>query len=161
VRRHDVHVGRSAQRHQVVVLRDAFNLFASLHQTPGVTAQDIDTCVQIYKQYAELFLDAHRQKQQNIICINYNKWFLSRDYRRRLLAGRFGVLDRKLILATPSPGAGPSFDHNRLGGAAQRIKVLEGWQKCRNDRSYQAIFQDTHLVEVSESIFGRIGSAAG
>ena len=156
VQRHDIHVGSSEQRHRVVILRDAFNLFASLLRTPGITAHDIATCIRIYKQYAELFLDASRQKQQNIICISYNKWFSSRDYRAGLVE-RFGVtLDREPVRAAPSNGNGSSLDHDRQGGNDQRKRVLERWQTCRNDPAYRAIFKDAHLAELSESVFGRI-----
>jgi hypothetical protein len=158
--RHDFHVGCSAQHHRVVVLRDAFNLFASLHRAPFIPAEDMATCVRIYKQYAELFLDAHRQKEMNTICVNYNEWFSSRGYRIEL-ASKFGVaIGGEPFLAVPSIGGGSSFDRNKKDGRAQRMKVLERWQACRNDPAYRAIFEDRRLVQLSEAVFGRIVPAA-
>ena len=101
VQDHDFQVGRSKQRYRVVVLRDAFNLFASLWRAPFIMTEDIATCVEIYKQYAELFFSTDRQKEMNVICINYNKWFSSASYRIEL-AGQFGVtINDEPFLAVP------------------------------------------------------------
>ncbi len=156
VSRHDHHVGCSQELHHVVVLRDAFNLFASLCRNPSTTPEDIAAGVCLYKQYAELFLDAVRQKQQNIICVNYNKWVSSRLYRSRL-ARRFGVeLDSKPERNTSSNGAG----HRDSAGKRERLSATDSWQVNQHDPSYRAIFKDRRLVELSESVFGRVASPA-
>jgi len=49
-----------------------------------------------------------------------------------------------------------SLHHNRGDGHAQRMKVIKGWQACRNDSAYRAIFRDMRLVELPETFFGRI-----
>jgi len=160
VQSHDLQVGCSEKRYRVVILRDAFNLFASLRRAPFVTAEDIATCVEVYKQYAELFLSADRQQALNVICANYNEWFVSSDYRIEL-ARQFGVtLDGAPFQDVSSIGGGSSFDGTSMDGRAQEMKVLERWKVCRDDPSYRAIFKDSRLVELSEAIFGRIVPAA-
>jgi len=160
VQSHDFQVGCSEKRYRIVILRDAFNLFASLCRAPFVTAEDIATCVEIYKQYAELFLSADRQKELNVICANYNEWFLSSDYRIEL-ARQLGVtLDGGPFQGVPSVGGGSSFDGTSMDGRGQEMKVLERWKVCRDDPTYRAIFKDSRLVELSEAIFGRIVPAA-
>jgi hypothetical protein len=157
---HDFHVGRSEKRYQLVVLRDAFNLFASLRHAPYITPHDITLCVEIFKQYAELFLDLNRQKALNVICANFNEWFTSRTYRIAL-ARQFGVtVAGEAFQEVPSIGGGSSFDGIRLDGSAQEMKVLERWKVCQNDPGYRAIFNDRRLVELSEAVFGRTVPAA-
>jgi hypothetical protein len=153
---HDQQVGTSAERYRIVILRDAFNLFASLCRMTSVSAAERATCVEIYKQYAELFLDPEKQKAQNLICANYNDWFQNRDYRVRL-ARQFGIaLAGEALLEVPAIGGGSSFDGTRLDGRAQEMKVLERWKLAQNDPAYRAIFKDTRLIELSDAIFGRI-----
>jgi hypothetical protein len=155
-RQHDARVGTSEQRYRVMILRDAYNLFASLWRAPFVSNGDLRTCIQLYKRYAEMFLDRDQQKRQNIICVNYNKWFSSRDYRISL-AKAFGIsADGEPFLRVPSIGGGSSFDQHRYNGRAPQMKILERWRACWEDPGYQAIFEDKHLVALSEAIFGKI-----
>jgi len=152
----DIYVGRSEQRYRVMVLRDAFNLFASQHRASFVTPEDIKLCVEIYKQYAEIFLKPDKQEECKIICINYNKWFLDPNYRIQL-GRRFGVnINADIFQKVPSIGGGSSFDGTSMDGKAERMRVLERWKECQEDPSYRAIFKDIRLVELSDAIFGQI-----
>jgi hypothetical protein len=36
------------------------------------------------------------------------------------------------------------------------MKILDRWQACKEDPGYRAIFEDKHLVDLSEAIFGKI-----
>jgi len=152
----DSYVGRSVKRYRVVVLRDAFNLFASQHRASFMAPEEIKRCVEIYKQYAEIFLKPGKQEECNIICINYNQWFLDPNYRIQL-GRRFGVnITADEFQKVPSIGGGSSFDGTSMNGKAERMRVLERWKECQEDPGYRAIFKDIRLVELSDAIFGRI-----
>jgi hypothetical protein len=157
VRNHDFQVGRSEKCYRLVILRDAFNLFASLYNASFVTSTDITLCVEIFKQYAELFLNPTRQKALNITCVSFYEWFASPVYRIAL-ARQFGVaISGEAFQSVPSIGGGSSFDGIRLDGCAQKMRVLERWKVCWGDPEYRTIFNDRRLVELSEAVFGRTG----
>lgn len=160
VKQHDINVGCSEQSYRIVVLRDAFNLFASLLRMSLATAQDIEQCVEIYKQYAEIFIDPGKQERLNLICINFNEWFNNSNYRIHL-AQRLGVnINGDPFQKVPSIGGGSSFNGMAKDGKAQEMKVLERWKTSWRDPKYQAIFRDTHLVELTNAIFGQIVPAS-
>jgi hypothetical protein len=153
---HDRHVGASAERYRIVILRDAFNWFASLCRMTMVSPAERATCIEIYKQYAELFLDPEKQRAQRIICANYNEWFQKRDYRISL-ARKFGIhSDGNALLDIPTIGGGSSFDGTRFAGHAQNMNVLERWKLAHNDPAYRTILNDPRLMELSNAIFGPI-----
>lgn len=159
IQEHDTYVGVSDNRYRVIVLRDAFNLFSSLHKASFVTEEDIRKCVELYKQYAEIFLSTDLQKKHDVICINFNEWFLSRDYRVQL-AKKFGVtIDGSPFQRVPAIGGGSSFEGTSKCGHAQTMNVLERWKVCKDDSAYRAIFKEKYLVELSEAIFGRVAPA--
>ncbi len=154
IEQHDMHVGRSEQRYRVVVLRDAFNLFASQRGAWFMTTKDTERCVEIYKQYAEIFLDSAKQEEYNVICVNYNQWFLSPNYRIHL-ARRFGVnINGEPFQKVPTIAGGSTFDGTSKDGSAQEMRVLERWKQYRADPEYRGLFEDIRLVELSEAIFG-------
>ncbi len=156
VKQHDFYVGYSEHKYRVIVLRDAFNLFASQYRATFVTPEDLERCVQIYKQYAEIFLDSEKQKEYNVVCANYNKWFLDADYRMEL-AARLGIrINGDPFEKVPTIAGGSSFDGTNMDGRAQKMKVLERWQKYREDPNYRAIFKDIRLVDLSDAVFGPI-----
>ena len=152
----DIYVGCSEQRYRVMVLRDAFNLFASQHRASFVTPENIKLCVEVYKQYAEIFLKPDKQEEFKIICINFNKWFLDPNYRIQL-GRRFGInINADTFQKMPSIGGGIFFDGTSMNGKAQKMRVLERWKECQEDPNYRAIFKDICLVELSDAIFGQI-----
>jgi hypothetical protein len=156
LKEHDNYAGYSEQSYRTVVLRDAYNLFASLLCAPFVTTKEIVRCIELYKQYAKIFLDIDRQKMLNIICINFNEWFDNPNYRIQL-ARQFGMDNNgEPFQRVHSIGGGSSFNGMLKDGKAQEMNVLERWKVYRKDPSYRAIFRDTNLAELSDAIFGRI-----
>ena len=153
-RRHDEFVGPSEHRFDVLILRDPFNLFASrLRSMEGQVP--IPTAVRIWKQHARQFCGENRRLRATPVLINYNRWFLERDYRRRIAerlgltftdAGRRDVADCN---------GGSSFDGRVYHGDAHRMNVLERWKHYEDDQRFRAIF-DEQMIELSERIFGSI-----
>jgi hypothetical protein len=154
--RHDEMVGKSEQRFHVVLLRDAFNLFASQYQASFIQSADIEEGIGIYKQYAELFLDPDKQIERKTICVNYNQWFQDSRYRIEL-GKQFGLdIDGKAYRTVPSIGGGSSFEGVSKQGNGHRMDVLQRWKRLSDDSGYRKIFTDKYLVELTNEIFGPI-----
>jgi hypothetical protein len=156
-RRHDLYLGASGMRIDVLILRDPFNLFASRLksrmievQTPG------STMVSLWLQYAKEFLGETQYLSNQKVCINYNRWFLDSSYRQKI-AQELGLvftdagLDRVVSL-----GGGSSFDGQSMDGSARKMAVLDRWRHFAEDDRYRALFQDSRLFEYSRQIFGEI-----
>ena len=153
---HDELVGPSGECHEVLVLRDAFNLFASLYRSPFGRPEFIRRCAAIYKRCAELFLDERRQAELGVVCANYNRWVVSAPYRIEL-AAKLGIsVDGSPFLDVPIAGGGSSFDGRMKHGDAQDMKVFERWKVYRRDPRYREIFDDGRLVELSDAVFGEV-----
>jgi hypothetical protein len=154
--RHDEMVGKSDQRFHVVLLRDAFNLFASQYRASFIQSADIEEGIRIYKQYAELFLNPEKQIERKTICVNYNQWFQDSRYRIEL-GKQFGLdINGKAYRAVPSIGGGSSFEGTSRQGNGHRMDVLQRWKRLSDDPGYQKIFTDKYLVELTNEIFGPI-----
>lgn len=150
----EAYLGRSAQRTDVLILRDPFNLFASRlrAQYDRVTPA---TAVRIWKQHANEYLGRRRYLPRHRVAISFNRWADDADYRRELaqqLQLRF--TDAGFEEVTPT-GGGSSFDGRKFSGRASRMKVLERWKKCADDEQYLSTL-DPEMLSLSRSIFGEI-----
>jgi hypothetical protein len=153
-RNHDRYVGRSAERTDVLILRDPFNLFASRLQAQysQVTAR---TAVRIWKQHAREFCGRRPYLPQGRVPISFNDWAVDRQYRRRI-AERLGLGFTDAGFEEVSrTGGGSSFDGTAYDGRASGMDVLQRWKHCRQDERYLQLF-DRQMVELSEEIFGVI-----
>ena len=156
LQQHDAFVGESNERYLVILLRDAYNLFASMYKAAYINQQHIDRGKQLFKEYAEIFLAPKVQRESKLICINFNGWHSNKQYRI-LLGELFGVtLNGDPFREVSMIGGGSSFDGTSLNQNAQHMKVLERWKEYASDPEYRAIFDDKELVELSNAIFGRI-----
>ena len=152
-RRHDEFVGPSGRRFDVLILRDPFNLFASrLRNMEGQVP--LRAGVRIWKQHAREFLGEGRLRATPVL-INYNRWFLERDYRRSVaqqLGLNFTDAGRRDVA---NCNGGSSFDGKLYHGQAHRMNVLQRWRHFEDDERFRAIF-DQQMIEMSERIFGPI-----
>jgi hypothetical protein len=159
-------IGRSVSRHDVLIVRDPFNLLASKlrwaygrKQTPSKPAvSGLSDAMELWKVYAREYLgeSAHLR---NRICISYNDWFASRDYRDET-ARRLGMVNQDVgveEVAKWGPTVwGDSFDGLRYEGRAQKMKVLERWREFEADPVYRRLVADDELHDLSRKIFGEL-----
>ncbi len=153
------YLGESQKRVEVLILRDPFNLFASLLQSDMIerTNEDRKKYVELYKSYGREFLSQHENRIPEKIYINYNKWCISREYRIDI-AHKLGFeTNGDAYKKVGSMGKGSSFDKLSLQGNATLMKVTERWKKYENDSFYQEIFKDEELLDISHKIYGNIG----
>lgn len=161
---HDRLVGSTGQRYEVVLLRDAYNMFASHFRRELETMfEDPRDVVRIYKQYAREFLweTSHTKRGgHKRVLINYNRWFLSAPYRRNVGAQLGFYTDGAPRKRVPSQGKGSSFTGQKADGKAEQLGVLERWKHFADDPRYRALLGDAELRELTRALFDSVEEAA-
>lgn len=164
--------GSYNHRYDVIILRDPFNLFASrlfaILNNPKIRKkgadyfkrkmnQKLEDSVRVWKNYAKLFISLSIEERQDIVLVNYNEWFKSKDYRQ--IKSEFLGLQftDKGINDVPESGTRrSSFDDSAFDGKAQDMKVLDRWKQARDNDRYRKLFKDDEMTKLSEKIFGPI-----
>jgi hypothetical protein len=151
-------VGRCRRRFNVIVLRDPFNHLASLmgisHKFPHVTF-NYSFVISNWKRYAQEYLGETNNVPEKL-CILYNRWFLSREYRDEICA-KLGVRNHDAGLeVVPPNGTGSSFDGLKFDGKAQSMLVLHRWRKFATHPDFLIAACDTELRGYSDRLFGRV-----
>lgn len=155
-------LGKSRRRVDLLVLRDPYNLFASkfrwheqyVHEPweADRTAEEVS----MWKDHAREYLRSRMEDSESVLGVSFNRWFSDRDYRISI-AGRLGLTFSDRGLGTVGVwGYGSSFDFMDFDGQAQHMSVLGRWRSYQRHRQFSEIFRDRELVELSESVFGRI-----
>lgn len=149
-------IGRSRERMTVLVLRDAFNTFASVRRgKPRMRARLQRFYATEWKSYAREFLGETSHLPNDTIKVNFNAWFSDPDYRRRMAETlNLDHSDRGLG-DVAADGGGSSFSGRDYDQRAQDMKVLERWRQLVDDPVYLAAF-DEETVELSNRIFGDV-----
>jgi hypothetical protein len=168
---HDAYLGKSLDRYDTLLLRDAFNFFASfiagetanhlswhLNHDKKSLQKDIKKQKRLWKAYAREYLGETNFLKHNKTIINYNQWFTDKKYRQEL-AKKFSLKFNDKSLNTVSMVS--SFEKNMVYGktGARKMKVLERWKNLVHNALYRDIFADRELVELSIKIFGKIPGA--
>jgi hypothetical protein len=147
--------------------------------------KDPDVMRKDWKSLAAEALHAGQDSTHETLFINYNRWFRDTAYRQQIstrLHGRFSDASLKDV---PRLGGGSSFDEGRLtwrvirarwkklleprtylrvgrywnrlfAPAGEQMKVLERWKALQDDISYQKIFADPELWDLSQRLFGEL-----
>ncbi len=163
--KHDMWVGRSKIRQDILLMRDPFNLIASRLKRDDDKVEnrysfrddsERKIIIGLWKQYAREFLGLSNHLLQDKICISYNKWFLDRDYREKI-ASRLGIEFSDSGMETVTGvGGGSSFDSIGYDKKASEMKVLERWRHYENDKDFRMLFADRELMDLSKAIFGTV-----
>lgn len=155
---HDEYVGVSQKKIDLLVLRDPWNLFASMLKR-GIFKRDEKDKIKytnLFKNYAREFINSSHNRNVNLVCANYNQWFADADYRVELAKKLGFTVSKKPYEKISNRGGGSSFDRLEYNSEASSMKVLERWKIFQDDEFYQEIFADQELRELSEKIFGDI-----
>ena len=154
---HDKWLGKSKKCYNVLILRDPFNLFASrlffcLHNKKNI---EKSRNIHLWKEHAKEYLGITNFIKENKIVINYNLWFLSKDYRKEI-AKKFGLrLNDEKIFDVPAYGKGSSFEWRKFDRKANKMKVLERWKIMASNKFYRPVLEDEELKKLSDNVFGR------
>lgn len=156
-RNHDLYLGRSGERWDVLILRDPFNLFASRLKSKFMAVKAPGkTMVELWLDYAAEFLGQTQMLRQPKVCINYNRWCLEPAYRQALaeqLRIPYQAVDTEKVSGS---GGGSSFDDLTFQGKASEMDTLGRWRHFQDQPRYRALFQNPQLWDYSERIFGTI-----
>ena len=127
-------IGKSKNIYELIVIRDIFNLTASRRKGKKVWSK---------KWYFDRWNDQAKESLgetdylTNKIIINYNKWFVDKNYRKSIastLSLKFS--DKGLNFVQPYK-AGSSFDKTKYDGKAQEMNVLSRWKNCLDRPKYR------------------------
>lgn len=150
----DNFVGKSQQRFDVVVLRDPFNVFASLIHR-GEDMNQVGCVIQKWIEHAREYLGLTNYFK-NRVCISYNQWFTDKDYRQQVAKS----LDLKFsdagINTVVSVGKGSSFDGTAYDGMAREMPVLIRYKKYLDHPAMQKVLAHEELRDLADEIFGAI-----
>ncbi|MGK7957344.1 MAG: hypothetical protein AB4063_19150 [Crocosphaera sp.] len=182
-KKHDLYLGKSAKRYDILILRDPFNLFASrlkmmdrklnvikemgddLTQTQRIDNELREKrlkrligkpSIDLWISYAKEFLGETDYLTQKKVFINYNQWFSDQEYRKNIsqqLDVQFSDIGLEKV---KGQGKGSSFDQLNFSGKATEMKVLERWQNVKDDPRFIKIFANEELCYYSDKIFGKI-----
>jgi len=159
---HDRWVGKSAERFEVLILRDPFNLFASRLKLEAILDNVIalrnenerKLVVNMWKQYAREMLGDSNIIFKNKITLNYNRWVLDIEYRKKIAALlNIKFSDEKTKEVIPI-GGGSSFDKDSK--SSENMKLFERWKHFQDDVFFKKLFDDKELLDLSEQLFGEI-----
>jgi len=146
----------------VLILRDPYNLFSSrirvasrsdlpsYNENPGpIMSYFID----LWKSYAREFLGL-TNNLENKVCIYYNQWFSSQDYRRLVSKELNLEFNDRGFSKITRYGGGSSFDKRRYDGKSEMMDVLnrKDYLNDTERENLEIILDDRELVELTESV---------
>lgn len=155
--KHNLYVGKSLDRYDILILRDPFNLIASrLKHGRMLSELGRTTIVDRWVDYAREFIGETQYLKHHKICINYNRWFQDVEYRHSLAdLLQLEFTDAGIDKMTYH-GGGSSFEGRELDGKATQLDVLNRWQHFKDDPIYQKLVEDDRIWHYSQLIFDRI-----
>lgn len=163
-RKHDYYLGKSKCRYDLLILRDPFNMIASMYAGIQKSEGAIKymrirstpkTISELWLDYAKEFLGETSYLKNNKVIVSYNKWCLDQDYRKQIseqLGLEFSDAGFNVVKKT---GGGSSFEGIELDGQASKMDVMNRWQRFVNDPEYRKFFNQ-EIYDYSEKIFGHI-----
>ena len=149
-------IGASRRRVTVLVLRDAYNTFASVWHGKRRMRNRLHRFYRSqWKAYAREFLGQTSFLPEDTVKISFNAWFADDEYRRQT-AATLGLdhADRG-VDEVSSDGGGSSFSGQEFQDRARYMAVLDRWRQFIDDQEYVAAF-DEETVELSRRIFGDV-----
>ena len=156
-KKHDLYIGKTGQRYDVLIIRDPFNLLASRLKNGFFSVKSKrKNIVDLWLEYAKEYLGETNYLKHNKICINYNLWVKNKDYRQEL-AQKLNInftdagIDKVL-----SFGGGSSFDGENLDGKATSMDTASRWKHFADDPTYLELIKNKQLLDYSQKIFGLI-----
>jgi len=137
----------------IVIIRDAFNMFAS--SLKWVRVNKNNHGVNYYK-------NNHKARVQKILghyaskntTINYNKWVVDKEYRDTICSWYNLQNNEKGVKEVSNIGLGSSFDGQKFDNNADKMKVLERYKEFLNDEEYLKMVSDDTLKKETKRIFG-------
>jgi hypothetical protein len=157
-KKHDLYLGKSEKRFDVLILRDPFNLFASRLRSgrTEMSGSKLKSLLDVWIEYAREYLGETNYLQNEKVLVNFNKWFAERDYRKSL-AEKLGLdFSDQAVNQVTSFGRGSSFDGTKFDGNPQKMDLLGRWRTLSENPEYLQLVRNEEVRLYSEMIFGHI-----
>lgn len=142
---------RGASAYRILLLRDPFNLFASLLHSERMTAENGGYYVRAWKQYAREYLGESHHLGGKLIRVRYDLWRDSGDERVRIRRELDLPEDDTVFAEVARTGGGSSFDG--VAQDAREMRTGERWKRLADDGFYRGLF-DEELRTLSARVFG-------
>ncbi|GFE68807.1 hypothetical protein [Chroococcus sp. FPU101] len=162
-KKHDLYLGKSAKRYDLLILRDPFNCFASRikmyinkNQYDKHHTLVTNESVKLWLSYAQEFLGETNFLKNNKICINYNLWCSEIDYRQQLAKQLDLEFSDAEFERVKEQGGGSSFDGLSLKEQGSKMKVTERWKLMAEHPFFIELINNSEVLEYSNQIFGEI-----
>ena len=163
-KKHNLYLGTSHTRYDLLILRDPYNTFASilkgqintnnftyLHTHP----KNQKSIAELWLDYAKEFLGKTNYLKHNRVMVSYNQWVSDKDYRKNI-SQKLGLdfCDTGFNVVK-NYGGGSSFHGTEFNNQASKMDVLNRWQEFIDDKEYKKMFSN-EIIEYSQKIFGHI-----
>jgi len=155
--KHDLYLGKSQARYDVIIIRDPFNLLASRIKKNYLTVKAKNkTVIELWLEYAQEYLGETQYLKNQKITINYNQWFRDITYRQQIAAKLQLEFTDAGINTVHGCGGGSSFEGRELNGKGNQMDVENRWQYYQENQLYRTLLANPQLWEYSAKIFGHI-----
>ena len=157
-KKHDLYLGKSSTRYDLLILRDPFNLLASRLKKDYLEVKgDNQTVISLWIAYAKEYLGETNFLINNKVCVNYNQWFVDVNYRQQLAEQLNCQFSDAGINQVKGHGGGSSFEGKEFDGKGTTMDVLNRHKKFEDNPDYQNLLKNEELLDYSRRIFGHIG----
>jgi hypothetical protein len=155
---HDIYLGKSAEKYDLILLRDPFNLLASRIKRGFLDVKIKNkNFIDLWLEYAQEILGETNYLSQNKkIFVNYNQWVQNQNYRQQISEQLGLQFSDAGIDTVPHYGKGSSFDGKEFDGKAKEMDIQNRWKYFLEDKTYRTMLNHPKLWEYSERIFGHI-----
>lgn len=147
----DEYVGPSKRLTQFIILRDPYNVFASLLQRGYMTPTSLGFYSRIWKQHARYFQAGQDATGRPLVPVNYNSWASDRNYRIDTAAKLGFETDGSPYMRVPRFGGGSSFEGKV--DSAEKLSTSDRWAAFVDDADYRSMFDDD-IRETAKDLFG-------
>jgi hypothetical protein len=151
------HCSPKVQVYVAKIMRNPYNLLASLLKYNSGFRMSPDKPMSLWSQIAKEHLGetAILKKFDRSVIINYDRWFESKNYRKKL-SKFFDLEHSDKTLNTVLPfGMGSSFDKISYDQKAQTMEVTTRWKAMINNRRYiKFLKKHDGIVSYAKKIYG-------
>mgnify|MGYP006274521873 CR=1 FL=1 len=146
----DKYVGPIDSALEIVLLRDPYNLFASLLKSGMMDESSSGYYVSKYKEYGDKYLKIKEASDRGALAVTYNEFVTSPEYRISMS----NMLGGKLLAEAPASvscyGGGSSFQPQ--ASQANELDTMNRWKSYVNDPLYRSLF-DAEITNLADEIF--------
>lgn len=155
--KHNLYIGKSSKRYDVLIIRDPFNFIASrIRKNFLLTKEKSSSFVDLWIEYAKEYLNKTNYLKHNKLCINYNLWCQDYDYRRDISEKLNIAFTDRGLNKVRSFGGGSSFDADNFDRKASDMDLNNRWQYYQNHPFFLQAIDNQKLLDYSSQIFGDI-----